>query len=625
ESIIQEVLARFDRLQEEDEPSPVVLSEGAAALLAELEQRYPRVEGTSWEHFLRGRTWMLQDTTSSLEAARDELEMAVLLDPHQPLASAALAELYNILPSRKLGASDLRRQSIYLMELARVRGTWGAEVLRARASFLLHSGHFDEGREAAVQALQASGDDPQVHFLLGLASLGIDESLSDEVRTHFAKTLELDPGFHRVHFELGLVEERAGNLRAAADLYEKKVDVAPDSPRALTRLGGIHEELGEVGQAVSLFDEAIARDPHEKEAILRRAVLAYQFEGKAVAALHLLDTLGVDGAPSLTINESKEVAVHRAAILRLLGRHEDSIAAVQRVLDEDPTHSPSLFHKALGLAAQGKYFDALPLFTEADSGRLPARTRATILFHEGRTAIKAGQLQDATEAYERAIDAQPFYMPAFLWRAEVRLELGDAYLASAELLSHLGRDPLEYARLRDPTLYYEPPPDLNPLAARLLAAAESKGYAPQLHTSAGVVLFHDGQYSLAARSLQRALGQSDRSETARFYLALVEYQRENMVAATAHLRALLGINHTRGVFHLYLGDALLRRDRQEEAIESLEEAYSYGVRSSWAQSRLAVAVAGAGDTDRAKKILNDALKMDGSKVAPKRERFLLNL
>jgi len=625
ESFIHGVRAQFEALRETSEPGPPVMSEGASTLLVDLAERHPRVEGTSWEHFLRGRTWMLQDTTSSLEAARQELEMAVLLDPHQPLASAALAELYNLLPSRKLGASDLRRQSIYLMELARVRGTWDAEVLRARASFLLHSGHFDEGREAAVQALQASDADPQVHFLLGLSSLGIDESLSDEVRTHFAKTLELDPGFHRVHFELGVVEERAGNLRAAADLYEKKIEVAPDSPRALTRLGGIHEMVGDVGQAASLFDEAITRDPHEKEAILRRAVLAYQFEGRAAAALQLLDSLEADGAPSLTIAESKQVAVHRSAVLRLLGRHEDALAEVQRILDDDPSHSPSLFHKALALAAQGKYFDSLPLFTQADSGRLPARTRATILFHEGRTAIKAGQLQDAAEAYERAIDTQPSFMPAFLWRVEVRLELGDAYLASAELLSHLGRDPLEYARVRDPTLYYEPPPDLNPLAARLLAAAESKGYAPQLHTSAGVVLFHDGQYSLAAQSLQRALGQSDRSETARFYLALVEYQRENMVAATAHLRALLGINHTRGVFHLYLGEALLRRERQADAIEAFEEAYSYGVRSSWAQSRLAVAVAGSGDAQRAEKILNDALKLDGSKVAPRRERFLLNL
>jgi tetratricopeptide (TPR) repeat protein len=630
EDTVEGLAGRISETGRSDEPQ-VSLSEGAERMLRELRERHPDIlapdadAGTSTEYYLRGRTLMLRDSVADLLAARIELERAVVLDPANALALAGLAEAYNVLAIRNLGSLDLQRETIYLIELAEQQDSFPAEVLRAKATWLIYLGDWGDGVGAAREALQKNPADPSLHFLLGVAAAGQAKAVTDEARAHFDKALELDPGFHQVWYELGRGEEDAGNLRLAIEHYEKKIGLDGRSAGAHTRLGLIYERIGDHAKATTHYDRAIALNPRDKDAVIRRGILAYQTDGAPATAAEMLAGLLGEATAQLTIRERKEVGVHISAARRLAGDLDGALEAVDVVLKEDPNYSPGLFHKGLALVAAGKPNDAIPLYTRADSPELTSRERAVLQFWAGRAAFVGDQRQDALEAYTRAIEFDPEFLPAYLWRSEINLILGDPASGSVGLLEHISRDPLDYARVRRPGLFYEPLPSLASLAEQFKKAARETSFAPVLNAAAGIVLFHQGQSREAADFLGRAISQDGRSEAAFFYMGLAKYRDRQYAAAGAHFTAALAVEHSRGIYHVYMGEAYMEQGRIDEAVGSYEKGLSYGAKSSWSHTRFAAALASQGDDARARTQLDEALALDAEAVAPRRQEFLLEL
>ncbi len=612
-------------VEQEQVPVEVTGPRPGDLLLEELAKAHEGVKGGSWEPLMRGRHLMLEDTDASLRASRTLLEQAVVLDPKNGLALAALAELYNILAARRLGDRDLQRKSIYLLERAQSGRSWQAESLRARATFLLYSEHPEEVESVVKEAITLNPRDPQLHFLLAMAEKGSSGDLTDKARGHFEDALKLDPGFHGVWHELGRAEELQGRLWTANEHYQNKIALAPGSPSTLIRLGVVHEALGEPEKAAGFYDQAIALDPDAKQAVVRRAILKYQHDGEPAVAAEMLAALEQRENVVLDIREKKELWTHRSAALRLAGDIKGAVASADQALGEDANYSPALFHKALALVAKGKASKALPLLSRADSAGLSKWQRAVVLFQEARAARAAGQMQDALDAYGRAIDANPAYMPAYLWRVDVRLKLGDASLASAELIKHLGVDPLEYSRSRIAGLYYEPLPDLQPLTQRMLSVAQEQNFAPQLHTSAGVLLFHDGRFEQAEYSFETALMQSERSETANFYKAMIPYQQGEYRAALHQFDGLLELSRSKGIFHVYRADTLFLLGQRKASAKSFKESFGLGIRSPWVHGRLAEVLFSTGETDAVEKEIKRALELDKASCALASSRFRIGL
>ena len=630
ESTVDGIATRISETGRQGEPE-VTASEGAERMLRELREVHADIlvpgtaNGSSTEHYLRGRTLMLRDSVSDLLAARVELEKAVVLDPTNTLALAGLAEAYNVLAARNLGSLDLQRETIYLVELAVQQDNFPAEVLRARATWLIYLGEWGEGVGFAQQALQKNPADPTLHFLLGIAAAGRASAVTDEARGHFDKALELDPGFHQVWYELGRGEEEAGNLHQAIEHYDKKIALDGRSAGARTRLGMIYERVGDLGKATVHYDKAIALNPRDKDAVIRRAVLAYQVDGAPARAAEMLAGLLEEIGEELSISERKEVGVHISAARRLSGDLEGALEALKPVLKEDRNFSPGLFHKGQALVALGRPSEAIPLFTRADSPELSSRERARLLFWAGRAAYVGDQRQDALEAYTRAIEFDPDCLPAYLWRSEVNIGLGDPSGATAGLLEHIGRDPLDYARVRRPGLFYEPLPSLAPLADSFEQAAQAVAFAPALNAATGIILFHEGRSREAVDYLGKAISQDGRNEAAFFYLGLSRYRDGQFAGAGAHFTAALQVEHNRGVYHVYMGETYLERGRVDEAVGSFEKGLGYGAKSSWSHARFAAALARQGDDARAREQLDEALALDQTAVAPRRQEFLLEL
>jgi tetratricopeptide (TPR) repeat protein len=625
----------IDRVAREVERSrnsepEAVRSEDATKLLADLAAAHPELSdasidhGTSMEWFLRGRTLTLRDGVEDLAQARVALEKAVLLDPRNALALAALAELYNLLVERSAGSLDLQRQSIYLLDMATATGNFPAEVLRARASFLIYSGNEQEGVAVAREALAKNPADPALHFLLGVAASRPVPGVPDEARAHFDKALEFDPAYHQVWYELGRGAEEVGDLREAISFLDRKIEIDPRSSAAHTLLGVIYERVGDYERASSHFDKAVALNPLERVAVSHRAILAYQLDGEAARAVTLLDALLASDI-DLKIRERKELGVHLSAARRLAGDTEGALAAADQVLKEDKAFSPALFHRGLALVAAGRPHEAVPAFTRAESPELSKSVRARIAFFQGQAALAGEQTQDAMEAFGRSFAVDQDWVPGYLWSAYVSAQLGDGPRAAAAMLEHLGRDPLDYARVRDPDLYFQPLPSLQPVAQRFEELCTAQTFAPELLAATGVVLFHQGDYDRAQQYLKKALEQDERQEAARFYAGLVEYQKKRYKAAAAQFLALIDVQHNKGVYHAYLADCLLALDRTEEAATAYEKALGYGSNTAWAHTRLAEAQARRGDAEAARGQIAEAIELDERAVAPRQEAFQLDL
>ena len=598
------------------------MSPDARALLTELVGRYPSLEGSSMEHFLRGRTLMQRDNYDNLIKARTELEKAVVLDPSNALALSSLSELYNLLATTGYGSLDLQRQSIYLLQMAEATGNYPASVLRSKAAFEISAGNYAEGRRVANDALQKNPEDPTLHYLLGVAAMGGKDQVTPQVQTHFDKALELDPNLHQVWFALAEAEESAGELSRAVEFYGKKVAIDPQSSSSHARLGHIYRRVGDYDAARKHLDKAIALNPREKDAVLERAVVAYQVEGDPAKAVKLLQgMLGEDG-PELKIAERKVAGTHLSAALRLTGKPQEALAAADEVLTSDRTHGPAHFQRGLALIAAGNPSDAMPAFAKAEDSRLDRGQLARVLFFTGYAALKADRAQEASEAFSRALDTDPGYAPLWVWQAHVNAMLGDPKAAAEKLQSSVKEDPLAYRRDRDLGEWWAPAPSPEPVAEAMKAALEKEAFAPNLAAAVGIAHFHAGQLDRAEPYLVTATEQDSRNVAGLFYRGLIASHAGRASEAVSLLRKALDVTSS-GTMHVYLGDALLNAGQVDEAIESFERGLAYGGKSAWSLTRLADALAKAGRSDDAMKRLADAEQADPSAVLPRKALYKL--
>lgn len=600
------------------------LSPDARALVTSLVETHKGVDGHSMEYFLRGRTLMLRDNYANLVKARDALEKAVVLDSKNALALAALAELYSVIADSGYDSLDLQRQSIYLLQMADAVDNYPAAVKRAHAAFNIYSGNFEEGKGAAQAALQKNPEDPALHYLLGIAAMGKGKEVTTEVQTHFDKALELDPRFHQVWYALAKAEEDAGNLDKAVGFYEKKIASDPGSSASHTRLAGIHRSIGAYPKAMNHYDKAIGINTREKEAFIQRAVLAYQVENNPSRAVQLLSPLFDGEGPDLRVTEKKTIGTHLSAALRLSGNVQRAIEVADVVLAEDKAYGPALFQKALAMVAAGNPGDAVPVFTRAELSGLETRELARVLFYAGHANELAERYQDASESYRRAIEVDGGFTPSWIWQASVSSKLGDAKAAATRLLDHIKFDPLQYARDREAGEWWAPVPSTAAVAQQLNKTLQREAFAPELNAAVGIAWFHAGDGAQADKHLRKAIAEDERNGAALFYRGLMEHQKGRAAAAGALFQGVMDVARNVGVFHVYLGDALLAQNRVDESLAAFERGMAYGGKTSWSFTRHAAALEKAGRAADAREKLDEALKTDPMAIAPRKALFVLN-
>ncbi len=238
-----------------------------------------------------------------------------------------------------------------------------------------------------------------------------------------------------------------GDMPGALDIYDQVLDMQPSNVEALTYKGWLIRLQGDTEQAKALVDDAVAIDPSYPDARVFAAVIAIDLGDAQAADSHLkvFDTL--DSSPfSSQLVDSMGLRDRIAAALNgdgeaVIARQRTALEKIQPVLmvENPPAFTTTGFtvtevlDAAEALAADGQLVDAVKLVdqvlaevpddVEALAGRgwLITRTQNTELVQAGIVYL------------DRALEIEPDYAKALVYRAFTRQFLGDSDGARIDL------------------------------------------------------------------------------------------------------------------------------------------------------------------------------------------------
>ena len=196
---------------------------------------------------------------------------------------------------------------------------------------------------------------------------------------------------------LGVVLDSRHLYREAEEAYLKAVKLAPNTPSLLNNLGNHYLARGDAESAYRTFAKVLARDPAYANANLQMAQLALDRKEYALSLRCLV---------RLPKPEQEEFAV-RVLRLRALWGNGEKVEAESLLLALETEASSDIryrFALAMAFVAMERFAEAEESFTvvlQADP------TNFDILYNMGMSALRAGHVERATEAFQRAQQIRP--------------------------------------------------------------------------------------------------------------------------------------------------------------------------------------------------------------------------
>jgi len=259
----------------------------------------------------------------------------------------------------------------------------------------------------------------------------------EQAHALYQQVLALDPQqFDALHLS-GVIERQRGNPGRAAELIQAALQIDPQQARAHANLGAALNDLGQPAAALDSIDAALRLDP--------RYALAWNNRGNTLRRLGRQQEALDSYERALALQAGyPEAWCHRAIVLNDLGRHADAAASAEQALAMRAGYADAL--QALGNALQ-----ALERFTEAvaayeralaAAAAQPAQ-QAEIWCARGAALKKSGQLEQALDSYEQALQRRPDYAMAEHYRANVlrALDRREEAIQAYRRAQELGADP----------------------------------------------------------------------------------------------------------------------------------------------------------------------------------------
>ena len=85
----------------------------------------------------------------------------------------------------------------------------------------------------------------------------------DKARIEFQNALQIAPKSPEARLEMGVVDEKLGNPRDAAQFYQGIIDVSPDNIEARARLARLYLFSGAPDQALELIRPGLEKHPDD--------------------------------------------------------------------------------------------------------------------------------------------------------------------------------------------------------------------------------------------------------------------------------------------------------------------------------------------------------------------------
>ena len=286
---------------------------------------------------------------------------------------------------------------------------------------------------------------PQEKYVIAAAHYRLTNDNAKGIET-YEKLLKVSPNNAQLHFDVGSLYERTGDLAKAQDHFAKAVSLDPKYVVGLLAVGRVSIKRGDPKAALQPLNNALSlaiqlRNDEARANILQAIGVAYKRMGQPADALkQYQESLAI----KRQMGQKRGMAVSLgeiAQIQELIGNPKEAeksyneALALQREVGDKAgmaltlTNLGALLHEGLG-----RPNDALPLLKEALSLRREQGDRggeALALNAIGNAYLAKGEFSEAQTYFERALEIRE--------QAKVPSEMADTLHNLGETLAKMGK------------------------------------------------------------------------------------------------------------------------------------------------------------------------------------------
>lgn len=440
----------------------------------------------------------------------------------------------------------------------------------------------------------------------------------EKARVEFRNALQIAPNDGDARFENGLVDEKLGNVREAAQFYQGAIDVAPDNVRARANLARLYVFSAAPDRALDLIKPAIEKHPDDPELLTVRA--AARSQQKEIAGAFE----DAERAVSLAPTSEDSVAV-LAGLYQSSGQNDKA----QALLEASIAKIPQSVDLRLALA-QVYAQENRPAETEAQLLKL-VELRPKDKAHRLRLAqfyARAGQIDAAEKALRDAISVFPDDREIKVALIDFLATRRSRDIAETELTRMIAAQPadveLKFALAR----FYEGGKAFDKAEAiyhDVIAAAKLDPAGLTARNRLAAVRARQGDIATALQLANEVLSKSPRDDDALVMRGDIALTKRDPRAAIADLRTVLrdqpnapGVLRILSRAHLANGEAAI-------AEETMRHAFDANPKDAAVQQDFAELLLRLNKPEQAKPILAELVKQAPGNLAALDAQFRASL
>ncbi|MBN1347411.1 MAG: tetratricopeptide repeat protein [Phycisphaerae bacterium] len=436
------------------------------------------------------------------------------------------------------------------------------------------------------------------------------KTVAEDMHRRLRELAGLDPG---------LLADVSGNLAITDEARQKLAGLgyvvtssAPTTTSALPDPKDMIRTSAETDRAMELahagrFEEAVAiLEPfvylHPKDAV-NVGVLAecYLSLGRARDAAEMF-------RKQADLSQRKTEPLIGLGLAHVqMGRLDEAEGYLRAALAESPEHQSALFGLGVIAAQRGRREEAMTLLRRSvETGR--GSQTAVAHYNIGVLHEKAGQIDEAREAYRRALSLDRHQMDAARAEAMHLEKAGRAEEAIQLLAQAIGNRPAPGARMQLGKLLLGRD-RLSAAAGQFRLVAQARPNDAVARYELGIVLNRLGETGEAIGHLKRCVALQPDNLTARLHLGVALGQKGDLDGARKELEAVVAKAPTSAVAHYNLGAVLAKQRRLDEARNAFAESVRLDAKNASARIALGQVLLELGHPEAAAVQYREALKI----------------
>lgn len=440
----------------------------------------------------------------------------------------------------------------------------------------------------------------------------------DKARLEYKNALQIDPKDAETWFRLGLMEEQAQNLRTAAAIYQRVVEMDNKHNDARLKLGRLYLVGGAPNQVEPLLKEVMKTEPDNVDALVLRAALA----------AHNNDIPGAQRDVSTALQkqpENVDATILDATLDMRTGHTDEAIDLLNKALRQHPKDTGLHAVLAAIYAQLGKVDDG------ATHIKAIIALEPQIASHRVRLAeyyLVNKRPKEAEQVLREGLQQPALKKDMQLALVNMQAAQGKPDQAMQTLAQFIKESPQDYAlrfQMAEFKVAARKPDEARAVYEDIIASAGTKPEGLRARTELARLLIAQGQSGPANELLAQVLKQSPRDNDALIARAGLAIARHDAPAAINDLRAVLRDQPTSVPVLRALASAHRQQGELDLAVEALQKAVEAAPSDSDTRIFLANLLGEQGKWATAQEQLERVLKQDPNQLAALETLFRMQM